>query len=130
MYVKARHEAIIAKELRGEFVLYDERAQRAHELNAPAAAVWRHCDGKTSVGDLAAALAAETDLPADEEIVRLALAQLSKAGLLEGPPDAFAAGVSRRQIIQRLGLAGAFLLPIVSTLVAPSPAMAQSKKKV
>ncbi len=128
MQPKARHRNVIVREIAGEFVLYDEKTQRAHELNAAAASVWRHCDAKTSIGDLAAALAIETALPADEEVVHLALDQLSKAGLLEGPHEAFEARMSRRQIVHRLGLAGslAFLLPVVSTLVAPSPAMAQS----
>ena len=128
MNAKARREGLIVKEIDGEFAVYDEHAERAHELNSTAASVWRHCDGETSVGEIAAALATETELPVDEEIVHLALGQLSNAGLLEGPQSAFAARMSRRQIIQRLGLAGslALLLPMVGTIVAPSPAMAQS----
>jgi hypothetical protein len=128
MQPKARRTGIITKEFEGEFVLYDEDSQRAHELNATAASVWRNADGNTSIAGLTAALAAETKLPADEEIVHLALAQLSKAGLLEGPQSAFEARISRRQIAQRLGLTGslAMLLPIVSSIVAPTPVMAQS----
>lgn len=106
MQPKARRLNIIAREIEGAFVLYDEQAQRVHELNLAAASVWRHCDGDTSVSGLTAAMAAETGLPGDEEIVQLALAQLSKAGLLEGPHTAFEARVSRRQLTQRLGLVG------------------------
>ena len=128
MHPKARSEGILVRELNGDFIVYDEDAGRAHELNTAAASVWRHCDGATPVDALAAALAAETELPADEEIVHLALAQLSKAGLLEGPEVALAARVSRRQLIQRLGLAGSvtLLLPMVGSLVVPSPAAALS----
>ena len=76
---------------------------------------------------LADAMAAETELPADEDIVHLALGQLSKAGLLEGPQEGFEQKISRRQIIQRLSLASSLtvLLPMVGTIVAPSSAMAQ-----
>ena len=128
MHAKARREDIIVREIKGEFVLYDEQALRAHELNAAAGSVWRHCDGETSIRSLADAVAAETELPADEEIVHLALAQLSKAGLLEGPQEGFEPRISRRQIIQRLGMASSLtvLLPMVGTIVVPSSAMAQT----
>ena len=128
MHAKARREGIIVKEIEREFVLYDENALRAHELNAAAGSVWRHCDGETSVRGLADAMAAETELPADEDIVHLALGQLSGAGLLEGPQKGFEPRISRRQIIQRLSLASSLtvLLPMVGTIVAPSSAMAQS----
>ena len=128
MHAKARREGIIVKEIKGEFVLYDEKALRAHELNTAAGVVWQHCDGETSIRDLADAMAAETELPADEDIVHLALAQLAKAGLLEGPQQGFEPRISRRQLIQRLSLASSLtvLLPMVGTIVAPSSAMAQS----
>ena len=125
MAIKARSEGLIIKELDGELAIYDEREHRAHELNETAAAVWRRCDGETPLDQIAAEIAAESDLPQDEDIVRIALDQLSRAGLLE---DGSAARVSRRQVIQRLGLAGtsALLLPAVTTIVAPTRAMAQS----
>ena len=127
MTLKARTEGLIIKELEGEIAVYDERDHRAHELNAAAAAVWKNCDGETPIDEIAEAVAADSELPADEGIVRMALDQLSRAGLLEqGGQDA--GTVSRRQLIQRLSLAGAaaLLLPAVTTIVAPTRAMAQS----
>ena len=128
MQPKARRANIIVKDFEGDCLLFDENSLRVHELNAAATSVWRHADGDTTVAGLTTAMAAETGLPADEEIVRLALVQLSKAGLLEGPQSAFDARISRRQICERLGLTGSvsLLLPIVSSIVAPTPAMAQS----
>lgn len=127
MFPKARSEQLIVKEMDGELAIYDEREHRAHELNATAAAVWQRCDGKTSLADIAARIAAHSELPQDEDIVRMALDQLSRAGLLDQATDV-GAGVSRRQLIRRLGLAGpaVLLLPAVTTLVAPTRAMAQS----
>lgn len=127
MALKARTEGLIIKELDGELAVYDEREHRAHELNSTAAAVWRKCDGETELDEIAREIAAETELPQDEEIVRMALDQLSRAGLLEQAPQ-LEGHISRRQVIQRLGLAGgaALLLPAVTTIVAPSRAMAQS----
>ncbi len=127
MTLKARSESLIIKELEGEIAVYDERDHRAHELNAAAASVWRKCDGETPIDEIAEAVAADSELPADEGIVRMALDQLSRAGLLEqGGQDVGA--VSRRQLIGRLGLAGAvaLILPAVTTIVAPTRAMAQS----
>src|SRR5215510_8209919 len=98
MHPKARRGDVIVKEFERDCLLYDEQSLRVHELNGAAAIVWRHADGNTSIAELAAAVAAETELPADEEIVRLALTQLSKAGLMEGPQATFDARVSRRQI--------------------------------
>ena len=126
MAPKARSEGLIIKELDGELAIYDEREHRAHELNQTASTVWQKCDGQTPLEQIAAEIAAESDLPQDEGIVELAIDQLFRAGLLEGA--AANAQVSRRQLISRLGLAGtaALLLPAVTTIVAPTRAMAQS----
>lgn len=128
MGIKARTDGLIVKELGQELAIYDEREHRAHELNATAASVWRHCDGESSIRDIAAAMAAESGLPADEEIVKLGIEQLSRGGLLEEIQSGFDAPTSRRQVIRRLGLVGsaALLLPAVTTIVAPTRAMAAS----
>ena len=102
----ARSADLIVKNLDGELIVYDERTSEAHELNATASLIWRHCDGKRSVDDLAEIVGSESSLPADEEIVRDGLGRLSRVGLLERGPAQIPA-VSRRRIISRLGLAGA-----------------------
>ena len=129
MNFKARREGIIVKELGEDLVVYDERADQVHELNRAAASVWRRCDGETPVSDMVARLSDDTELPGDESVVQLALAQLSRAGLLEeATPAAAVPAVSRRAIMRRLGLTGAaaLMLPVVTTVLAPTPAMAQS----
>jgi hypothetical protein len=52
----ARREAIITKEVDGELLVYDVTRDKAHCLNETAAAVWRLCDGRTSVAAIAARL--------------------------------------------------------------------------
>src|SRR5215208_7820785 len=79
----------------------------AHALNQSAAAVYDLCDGKTSKAEMAAEIQRRTGLPADEEIVDLALAELVDAGLVvldepEPPPT-----VTRRSLIRRLALSSA-----------------------
>lgn len=125
---RARSEKLIVKELGDDLVVYDETDDAAHELNAAAAAVWRRCDGETDVETIAKELETELGLPADGEVVSLAIAELSRAKLLEPVEAPAAPVVSRRQLVRRLGLTGAavMLLPLVETIVAPTPAMAQS----
>jgi hypothetical protein len=67
---------------------------------------------------------------ADEALVRLALEGLEKARLLESPLARPAGGerITRREVAGKLKAAGALalLLPVVTSIAAPSPAMASS----
>ena len=126
---RARSEDLVVEELPEETLVYDLKRHKAHCLNRPAAVVWRHSDGRTSTTQLARILAEESELPQDEGIVRFALNRLQKAKLLEDGTDipTVAAGHSRRELVKRLALGGlAMLLPVVTTMVAPVPAMAAS----
>jgi hypothetical protein len=111
-------------------MVYDSARHQAHSLNLAAALIWQRCDGKTSVPELARLLHTELSLPVDEELVWLALSRLERAQLLEGrlarPPEA--AVTSRRTVLRKLGLSGglALLLPVVTSLAAPKPVLAQS----
>jgi hypothetical protein len=54
---KARSEGIITKEVEGELLIYDRSRDRAHCLNQTAAAVWKLCNGRTSVIEISERLA-------------------------------------------------------------------------
>jgi hypothetical protein len=126
---KARSEQLVIKELGDETLVYDEHSHEAHCLNRTAALVWRHCDGRTSAAKMAGLLSKEAGAPVSEQVVWLALGQLERSRLLEEPParPARAEQVSRRELMRRLGVAAAFALPLVTSIVAPTPAEAQSK---
>ena len=98
----------------------------AHALNQSAAAVFDLCDGQTSKSEIAAEIQRRTGLPADEEIVELALAELVDAGLVvvDEPEPPFT--ISRRSLVRRLSLSAAavMMLPVVGTILVP-PAAAQ-----
>ena len=98
----------------------------AHALNQSAAAVFDLCDGKASTADMAAEIQRRTGLPADEEIVELALAELADAGLIVRDAPESASGISRRSLVRRLSLSAAavMMLPVVETILVP-PAAAQ-----
>src|SRR5712691_3388551 len=80
---RARVEGLVIQELPDEVLVYDLDRHRSHCLNRTAAMVWRHCDGRTSVEQMARLLQQELSLSADEEVVRWILDRLGRAHLLQ-----------------------------------------------
>ena len=118
----ARHAEVVVQELADEVMVYDLKHHRAHCLNRTAAFIWRHCDGQTSVPQLAALLAQEFDGPVEEDAVWHGLERLGRADLLERrmvPPAGIA--LSRRRAA-KLGLGAIIALPTVMSLAAPASA--------
>ena len=116
--------------LTSEVLVYDLKRNKAHCLNRTAALVWERCDGESSTNDIARLLGAELGTSVDEQVVRLAIDQLSKALLLRGEANEPAAEsrVSRREVIRRLGWSAAVALPLVTSVLAPTNASAASCK--
>ncbi len=124
---RRRKKDLAVQNLLDEVLVYDLRNHRAHRLNRAAAIVWRHSNGKATISQLARILADKLDEPADREVVNYALGRLARVGLLEG--KAPIEGYSRRDFIRRLkkvGLAASVMLPVVSSIVAPTPAHGMS----
>jgi hypothetical protein len=120
-FPKARKEKLIIKELNDETLVYDLDNDQAHCLNQTAARVWQHCDGQSSVSEIASSLAEQTKTKADDTIVWLALDQLQKFNLLAAAPPAPAhlAGMNRRQWVRNVGFA-AVALPVIISIAAPT----------
>jgi hypothetical protein len=118
---KAREDQLIVKELPDETLVYDLSADKAHCLNHTAGLVWKYCDGKSSVSEIAASLGNETQTVVDDRIVWLALDQLEKFKLLAEVPTipAVFLGLNRRQLIRTLGVA-AVALPVIMSISAPT----------
>ena len=123
----ARKDALVVKELHDELLVYDLKRDKAHCLNPTAARVWKRCDGKLAVTDMARLLEKELKLPANDEIVWLALQQLDKFHLLQEQTMAATArpGLSRRELMRSIGVS-ALLLPAIISITAPPAAQAQS----
>ena len=121
----ARRDGILVRQLADEVVVYDLERHEAHALNPAAALVFRHCDGRRSVEEIARRLGEGLGSPPDPRLVWLALERLDEARLLAARPGA-PEGVTRRELGRRLGLVGAtaVLLPFVTSLVVPTPAEA------
>jgi hypothetical protein len=129
MEPKARNDNILIQKVGAEVVIYDRERHVAHNLSQPAAFVWQHCDGQTTIGELATLLEEELHHPVDEEFIWLVLDQLQNNWLLreavKQPGDE--RRISRRQATKNLGQAALMLVaPIVVSIVVPTPAMAQS----
>ncbi len=122
----ASRKGLLVRELAGEIVVYDLERDEAHYLNRTAACVFEHSDGRETVAEIAVRLQAELKLPADEALVWLALDRLEEAGLLAHKPTrpCDAGGWPRRDAIVRTGIGLALLLPVVASILVPTPAEA------
>ncbi len=124
----ARKQDIIVQELKGEVLVYDLKIDKAFCLNETSALVWQLCDGESSVAEISRTVGKKLNSPANEDLVWLALDQLKKENLLANSEEVVANfdGMSRREVIKKVGLATMIALPIISSLVAPTAAQAQS----
>ena len=126
MLPRAREDRLVVRELPDEVLVYDLDRHKAHSLNRSAALVWRHCDGHTAVAELAALLVKEWKSPVDEAAVWLALDRLGRAHLLREPAHAPGGGArySRREVMRRMGIGAAVLVPMVTSIVSQAAAAA------
>ena len=123
----ARQDELVVEKLPDETLVYDLKRHKAHCLNRTAALVWQHCDGQTSVAEIATLLEEQLATPADEAVVWMALDRLERAHLLQerGQQGAETPRYSRRQVVRRLGQIG-IAIPMVVSIVAPRAAHAAS----
>ena len=124
----ARKSRLLVRELAEEVLVYDEEGHRAHCLNRTAALVWKSCDGKTTVARIAERVGGQLSTHVPEELVWLALEQLAEFDLLAGGarPSESPGLISRRRMLRRLGIAAAVSLPLITSVVSPTAAQAQS----
>jgi Coenzyme PQQ synthesis protein D (PqqD) len=128
----ARKDELVTRELSDELLVYDLKRHKAHCLNQTAAAVWKLCDGKATVKEIAKSLAEVLGAPVDERIIHLALEQLAKFHLLDEskslvpqlPPEL--TRMSRREMMRTLGVAAAIALPLIVSVSAPTAVQAAS----
>ena len=124
----ARNEELVIQELPDEVLVYDLKSQEAHCLNKTAAFIWKNCDGQKTAEEIAKMMEAEWSTPVTEDAVWFALNKLSKADLLQERivlPEA-KSGMSRRSAVRRLGFGALLAVPVVMSIVTPTPAAAAS----
>jgi hypothetical protein len=116
-----RVEDVQVERTADEILVLKEGSLEAHALNQSAATVYDLCDGNTSKSEMAAEIHRRTGLPADEEIVDLALSELVETGLVVLDDPESRSPVTRRTLIRRLALSStlALMLPVVETVAVP-----------
>ena len=126
-YPTARRDDLVVQETDDEILVYDLRSNKASCLNPTAALVWKQCDGKKNVDEITGAVSIAANAPVPKDLVTFALSELSTNRLLMRPhgDDSLSNGMSRRQLIRKIGLSSAIAIPVVISLLAP-PAYAQA----
>jgi len=125
---KTRNENIVVQEMSGELLIYDLQTNKAFCLNEISAIIYKLCDGKRNVAEIKRESNKQLKESVSEDFIWLALDGLKKENLLEESeqfPINFN-GLSRRQIIKKIGFTSLIALPVVGSIVAPNAAMAQS----
>jgi Coenzyme PQQ synthesis protein D (PqqD) len=115
----------VTEDVDGALVVDEPELQLKCRLNASAALVWKACDGSRTPSDLAGGLARELGPHADEDLVLIALDDLTEHGLIASGyarRKSSAMRQSRRRLLRRVGLAGAtaITLPIVYGMAPPA----------
>lgn len=120
----ARKSGLVVQEVPDEVLVFDLESNKAHCLNQTAAMVWKSCDGKTSIPEIAKLVGSQTGHGVSDDLVWLAIDQLNENSLLDKEIKSSFAGESRRSVIKKIGLASMIALPVVASLVAPQNALA------
>jgi hypothetical protein len=120
----ARKEGLVIQEMPDEVLVYDLDTNKAHCLNQTAAFVWKSCDGRNSVADITKLVGADSGNHVPEDLVWLAIDQLSEKNLLANDLKANFNGSTRREVIKKIGLAAVIGIPVVASLTAPTSVMA------
>ena len=120
---RARTNRLVTRELGDELLVYDLERHKAYCLNRVAMLVFRHCDGETTITDMARRIGGALGLPVDEQAVRLGLVRLEKAHLLDSPV-AQMLHTSRREMLRTLGRVAVVVVPLVTAITVPRSAQA------
>ena len=133
----ARSEGLLVEPVGSETVIYDLETKQAHCLKPLAALVFESCDGEQSIATIAQLASERLSATVTADEVAEAVSQLEHLALLDTPlivHDGNGAmssngnGVSRREMLRRVGFAGAaaaVATPLVTSIV-PSAALAKS----
>ncbi len=128
IYPKLKDHNLVVQEFAKELLIYDLTKNKAYCLNETSAMIWQECDGATSILEISQKVSRKLKNEVSENIVWIAISQFKVDNLLNNneqfttPFD----GLKRREIIKRIGISSIIALPIISSIVVPTAAHAQS----
>lgn len=125
---KGRENDIVLQQLKDEVLIYDLTINKAFSLNETSALIWNLCDGNNSVADISGQLSKKLNQPVTDDLVWLALDQFKKDNLLANNEQVEIKfdGLTRREVIRKVGFASMIALPVISSIIAPTAANAAS----
>jgi hypothetical protein len=129
MFIKARTQNMIVEEFGDECVVYDVTRKKAHCLNGSVKWIWEQCDGSKTAEDISKAFEMRFGASEASILVSGGLSQLEAANLLSNDGN-LEVGCPPVQMTRRDAVAAAsFLVPLITSIVVPTPAAAKSSEK-
>ena len=124
----ARQNDLIVQEFKDEILVYDLIINKAYCLNGTSARIYHLCDGRNFVSDISNQLSQKLKAPFKEDLVWLAIDQLKQGNLLDNGQEIKTnfEGLSRREVIRRVGFSSMIALPVISSIIAPTAAQGAS----
>jgi hypothetical protein len=116
---RARTTDIIEQEADRELLIYDLQTNKAYTLNETSKIVYKAC-GKRTFEEL------KRKHNFTDDLIHFTLAELSANNLIEDYNTNYFAGLSRREVIKKVGLATMVALPVIAGLTAPKATQAAS----
>lgn len=116
----AKSVNIIVQNLNDEVLIYDLTINKAFCLNDTSAKVYNACDGVQTFEDL------KRRYKFTDDLILFAIDELKANNLIEDYQSSHFAGLSRREVMRRVGLASIVALPLITGLVVPTSASAAS----
>jgi Coenzyme PQQ synthesis protein D (PqqD) len=127
-FVPQKRKDVITRQIQGELLVFDPENNRAHCLNPVSVQIWQLCDGSRTVAQITRALDEKSAVHADDSVVWRSLLQLKKARLLSNstPLPLEVRRFSRREAGKMLGKTALLVVPLIYSVVVPTPAEAAS----
>lgn len=127
-YPLSRTNNLVTQETDDDLLIYDFHTDKAFCLNRIAALVWRSSNGTKSVKELAAIASETLKSSVSEDLIWIALDQLKTQKLLKNAREFQIDfnGLSRREVIKKVGMTSLIALPLVTSFIVPASVNAQS----
>lgn len=119
---QARRHNILVQDAGKELLLYDLKTNKAYCLNKTSKIVFEACDGNTDFGEF------KRKNNFTDDLIYFALDEFKRENLLDEIDNFISPlnGMTRREMIRKVGLATMVALPILTSITAPLAAHAAS----
>jgi hypothetical protein len=125
---QAKMDNLVVQDLSNEVLIYNLENNKAYSLNETTTLVWQNCDGTKDISAIAKTLEVKLKQNVPDELIWLALDSLKSENLVsfENATPSLLSGFNRREAIKRVGFATLAALPLLTSVMAPTAAHAQS----